>query len=89
MGSSWHRHHRQPQPSIANMTGIDEQTIRYLELVSGKKGLAAVVAWVRFTGYAGDDDKRTTESQRLAKAKANATMYFAECAAQQMGAAVA
>lgn len=65
-----------------NETPIDERTLRYLEAVSGKKGEAAVEAWMRFTGWgdsAGRFSRQTPPTERRARAVRNARMWFAEC----------
>lgn len=70
-------------PHRSTLADIDGPTRRYLELVSGKKGAAALNAWMAFTGYPDGTERQIPESQRLAKAKSNATRYYAESALQR------
>jgi hypothetical protein len=61
---------------------VDALTLRYLELVSGKTGRAAIRAWIQFTGW--DQSlrrqglKQDPVEHRIARARRNARIWWRE-----------
>lgn len=49
------------------------ETQAYLELVSGRKGAAALKAWVEFTGWPEEHCTRIPVEERIQRARINAS----------------
>lgn len=57
---------------------VTEPTLIYLQTVSGKRGDAAVQAWLDYSVAADAKGKKYSQEQRLARAAKNAAEWFAD-----------